>query len=314
MRRDAAARGTVGREPLSGKWARRLLRLYPPAWRARYSDEMADVLAHHRITIWTLFDIALGAADAHLHGDLLPGRLVSMAHRIRSSEVAIFCAFVLFFVGWIGLRFIRDPLSIWLATTAQHPELLDALTALDICGASATLAILVGGLPLLASALTQAITARHWKLLALFAVPVVAAAALVAVGLADIPWSSVSASNPGVVHMLLPLALQVGLLALLLLAIGGSGAAIASAIGRSEVGERLLRFALLPAGIVTAALALGLAAAVATTALIFVEAPQVSMSPPVHAGDLLLMLAAVALAIVALKRGIRASRSGDTAV
>lgn len=318
MRRDVPApdlsASSERRQPLTARWARRLLWLYPRAWRKRYGDEMAVVLARHRITLWTLFDIALGAADAHLHGDLLPGRLESMAHRIRSSEIAIFCAFVIFCTAWLALRTIRDPLAIWLPTTARHPELLYALTILDICGAVATLAILVGGLPLLVSALRQAIAARRWKLLALFAAPIVAAAALVVVTLADIPWSSRSISEPGVAHMLLPVVLQIGLVALLLLAVGGSATAIAAAMGRSELGERLLRFALWPAGIITAALAMGLLAAGALTVLILDEAPQVSMAPPMHSGDLLLMLVAVALAIIALKRGIRASRSGDAAV
>jgi len=58
---------------------------------------------------------------------------------------------------------------------------------------------------------------------------------------------------------------------------------------------------------------MGLLAAGALTVLILDEAPQVSMAPPMHIGDLLLMLAAVALAIVALKRGLQASRSRDTA-
>ena len=82
------------------RWAPQLLRLYPHAWRDRYGDEMASVLAEHRVTYWTALDLILGALDAHLHGDLLPRRLVSMAHRIRSSEITIFCAFVLFCLTW----------------------------------------------------------------------------------------------------------------------------------------------------------------------------------------------------------------------
>lgn len=294
------------------RWTPRLLHLYPRAWRDRYGDEVASVLAEHRVTYWTALDLILGALDAHLHGDLLPRRLVSMTHRMRSSEITIFCAFVLFCLTWIALRFIRDPLPIWEAAVARHPALLTSLTALDIATVIATLAILVGGVPLLLSALMQAFSARRWGLLALFAVPLIAVAALVAVVLADIPWSSLSQS--GDLHMLQPILVQLGLVLLPLVAVGGSAVAIAAAIGHSEVNARLLRFALLPAGVATAALALGLLAAATLNALIFTEAPQVSFWPPMQVADLVVMCAAVILAAFALRRGVQAAHEGQPAL
>jgi hypothetical protein len=300
------------REAHLAMWVRRLLRLYPRAWRDRYADEVAAVLAEHRVTYWTALDLILGALDAHLHGDLLPRRLTSMAHRIRSSEIATFSAFVLFCIAWLLLRFVRDPLPVWEAAVAVHPELLVALTILDLAGVVATLAILVGGLPLLFSALAQSIAARRWKLLALFAVPLLAAGALLVVGFADIPWSSYQQpGTSGTPLPPLPIVLQLGLVILSLGAVGGSAAAIATAIGRSELSLNLLRFALLPARIITVALALGLLGAVVLTAFIFAEAPQVGTWPPLQVGVLLLMLAAVVLAGAALRRGIQAARGGQ---
>lgn len=291
-------------------WVQWLLRLYPHAWRDRYGDEVAAVLAAHRVTYWTLLDIVLGAVDAHLHRDLLPERLISMAYRLRSSEITTFFAFVLFGVAWLPLSLVRDPLPVWQAAAAAHPGLFVALSILGLAGLVATLAILVGGVPLLVSALAQAIVARRWGLLALCAVPLLAAAALVAVKLADIPWASVSAS--GVVRMRQPLALQLGLVMLPLVAIGGSAAALALMIGRSELSLAMLRFALLPASVASAALALGLLGAVALTALSFAERPQpqVGAWPSLQVGGLLLMLAAVVLAGAALRHGIQAARSG----
>lgn len=286
-----------------------LLRLYPRAWRDRYCDEVTSVLAEHHVTYWTALDLVLGAIDAHLHGDLLPRRLTSMAHRIRSSEIAIFCAFVLFAVAWLPLRLVRDPLPIWETAVAKHPALFTALGVLDLASLIAALAVLVGGLPLLVSALKQAVVARRWRLLALFGIPLLAAAALGAVGLADIPWSSVSQS--GEVRMLQPVAVQLALILLLLVAVGGSAAAIATAVGRSEVSDRALRFALLPAGVATTALALGLLAAVALNALIFTEAPAVGFWPPMQVADLLVMLAAVVIAVFALRHGMQAARGGE---
>ncbi|MGO8951171.1 MAG: hypothetical protein ACLQUY_26665 [Ktedonobacterales bacterium] len=293
--------------PLS--WVQRLLCLYPRAWRDRYGDEVVSVLAEHHVTYWTALDIVLGALDAHLNGDLLPRRLTSMAHRIRSSEITIFCAFVLFCLAWLPLGLVHNPLPVWEAAASTHPELLIVLTVLGLAALVATLAILVGGLPLLVSALAQSIIARRWRLLALFAVPLIAATALVAIKLADVPWSSVSQS--GVLLMQQPIALQVGLILLPLVAIGGSAAAVAAAIGRSELSLDMFRFALLPAGVATVALALGLLGALALTALLFAEAPQISAWPPLQAGGLLLMVAAVVVAASALRHGIHAARSGQ---
>jgi hypothetical protein len=277
-----------------------LLRLYPRAWRERYGDEVASVLAEHRVTAWTALDLLLGALDAHLHRHLLPERLISMTHRMRSSEIVVFCAFALFCVAWLPLRLVRDPLPIWRSAVAAHPELLTALTVLDAAGSVA--------------ALGHAVAARRWGVLALFVIPVLAAAALIVCWIVAIPASTERQMNtPDAPFTPLAIALQFGLVILLLLAIGGSVAAVAAAIGRSELSERLLRFALIPAGVATVALALGLVGAVALTALIFAEAPQVSSSPPVHIVILLVIVAAVALALAALRRGIEAARGGVSA-
>jgi hypothetical protein len=293
-------------------WVQRLLQLYPRAWRERYGDEVASVLADHHVTYWTLLDVLLGALDAHFHRELLPRRLLSMAHRIRSSEIVIFCAVVLFCVAWLPLRLVRDPLPVWQAAVAAHPELLTALTVLDLAGLSATLALLVGGLPILVAALVHDVRERRWGRLALFAVPPLAGVALVIYWIVAVPASTAHQSSaPGAPLTPLAIALQLGLVVLLLVAIGGSAAAIAVAIGRSEVSAGVVRFALLPAGVATAALALGLLGAVALTALIFAEAPQVSSGPPLHVADLLVMLAAVVLAALALWHGIEAARSGQ---
>ena len=292
------------------RWVPRLLHLYPHAWRDRYGAEVTAVLAAHRVTYWTVVDVLLGALDAHIHRDLLPRRLTSMAHRIRSSEIVIFCAVVLFCLAWLLLRSVRDPLPIWEAAVAAHPELLTALITLDAAGIGATLALLVGGLPILLAALVDGVGARRWSRVALFAVPPLAVVTVVVYGIVVLPASTVRQSGvPNAPFTVLSLALQIGLVVVLLAAVGGSVAAIAGAIGRSEVRTGVLRFALVPAGVATAALGLGLFAAITLTALIFAEAPQVSAGPLLHGADLLVMLTAVVLAVLALRRGIHAARS-----
>jgi hypothetical protein len=50
---------------------RRLLRLYPRAWRARYGAELASIFEARPPTIGDRFDIVRGAFDAHLHPELV---------------------------------------------------------------------------------------------------------------------------------------------------------------------------------------------------------------------------------------------------
>jgi hypothetical protein len=51
-----------------------LLRLYPRAWRRRYADEFADLLATEHPTPRLVLDLALGALDAHVCPQLAGGR------------------------------------------------------------------------------------------------------------------------------------------------------------------------------------------------------------------------------------------------
>jgi hypothetical protein len=45
----------------------RLVRLYPRAWRQRYGDELAELLAREGLTVRGALDVIVGALDAHLH-------------------------------------------------------------------------------------------------------------------------------------------------------------------------------------------------------------------------------------------------------
>ena len=44
-----------------------LLRLYPGWWRTRYGAEALDILKSHRLTALSMWDLAVGAADAWLN-------------------------------------------------------------------------------------------------------------------------------------------------------------------------------------------------------------------------------------------------------
>lgn len=50
--------------------ARRLLQLYPRAWRERYGDELLDVAGHEALQLQQIIDIAAGAIDAWLSAEV----------------------------------------------------------------------------------------------------------------------------------------------------------------------------------------------------------------------------------------------------
>jgi hypothetical protein len=298
----------VDRSSGTVRWAHALLRLYPRTWRERYAEEVALVLDQHRVTYWTLLDFLLGALDARLHPDLLPGRLTAMTQRMRSSEVAIFCAFVLFVVPWLIVQHVKDPLPDWEHATALHPELLSAFIAVQITGLVALLAVLAGGVPLLLGVLRYAVRARRWQVVGLLLVPFVALAVLVGYTVA-IAVASTQRQAPALDAPLTPFALllQLGLLVLFVLAVAGSTAAVGLAVARSELSARLLRLVLVPATLATVGIAAGLLATSAFIVLCFVEAPDLN-SPSVLVIIGVFMAAGTALAVSALRQGIMAAR------
>lgn len=83
----------------------RLLRLYPPAWRERYEQEMIALLEMHEITLFTLLDLLLGAFDARLDPQYRSARALFPTERadwFRFATSVAFCSFpVLIFFYFI---------------------------------------------------------------------------------------------------------------------------------------------------------------------------------------------------------------------
>ena len=284
-----------------------LLRLYPRAWRERYADEVAAVLAQRPSSPWTLVDLLAGAYDAHLHRDLLPERLVSMGHRIRSGEIAVFCAFVLFCLAWAPIQQLRDPLPVWESTVRAHPEILAALNVVNLFGILASVAILVGGLPIVYAALRSAARSGRRRVPLLFGVPFALLAVLIVyMLLASGLWTQ--RASPGSQYFTpLAAALQLGFFLLILLVIVGSVVAVAWAVTASDLNERVLRFALFPATVATLSLAAALLATAVLAALTISEAPEVG-APWTMGIVLAFALAAAVVSLAGLKRGWSAAR------
>jgi hypothetical protein len=90
-------------------WAKRLLQLYPACWRERYADEMLAILEEHPPTFWTFTDLLLSLCDAHLHGDLVSGKIVGRVKQFYGSVTVIVSAGLLFcLIAFATTNFLTD--------------------------------------------------------------------------------------------------------------------------------------------------------------------------------------------------------------
>lgn len=235
--------------------ALRALRLYPPAWRARYGEELAAVIEMSSATPFVLLDVLRGALDAHLHPELVPEGGSPMPTRLRSSEIAVFAAWIAFVVAGMGFQKSSEDI---MKVDASQASLNIPYLLIEAGAAVALLAVLAGGVPIAFAALRFALANRRRDILALLCVPVISLVALVAYSFVALHAQLVSdgfqvASQVGQDtgrHLF------AGLIAIFLLGAVASTWAVAAAIRRSEVSGSLYRFALVPAAVTVLAMAL----------------------------------------------------------
>jgi hypothetical protein len=96
----------VSGEP-TGRFAKRLIRLYPRAWRDRYEEEFVALLEESPTSVGDVFDVARGATDAWLRPQVVSGmsegRLVVVA-RLRGSMLMVLWAWALLVVAGVGFQ------------------------------------------------------------------------------------------------------------------------------------------------------------------------------------------------------------------
>ena len=88
--------------------SRLLLRLYPPAWRARYGDELVALLelsGGDRRPSWRAqADVVLNGLRERLRSAGLRGDGVPPSERVRAGSLLVLCAWTLFVVGGAGVQ------------------------------------------------------------------------------------------------------------------------------------------------------------------------------------------------------------------
>jgi hypothetical protein len=159
------------------KYSLRLLRLYPQAWRERYASEVMAVLEERPATPGTLLDLFLGMLDARMHTRLFTERTFLLQQRVRDSQVAVFCSFILAALVWLGYNFLYNNIVMLFLIEGRYsliegrysgvPDTSSAQAIINFCGFSALLITAIGALILVIRATIQAFAQKRGGLLAL---------------------------------------------------------------------------------------------------------------------------------------------------
>jgi hypothetical protein len=296
--------------------ARAALSLYPPAWRARYSDEVLALLEESGAGVRAAASLAWHAVPSWA---CPPRHLHDRRERMWASLATVGMAWALLAgLGAVFVQLAQAQGQVQAPTLARHPVITWSYWAFDACLVVSVLAVALGGVPLWLVMLRRARRARRRGDVALLlgaavvpAVYLAAGAAVVVLvrgpGQPVVPWESrsvVDLANGGVGPR--------WFLALVLL---GLAAAIVSAAGPCLALRRLRPhgpvLVLAARAAFLAALTMGLAGAASAVAAV-----GLYLWAPAYAGYhaawplavyLPAVLLAAAVSVVSAARGIRAA-------
>ena len=291
-----------------------LLRLYPPAWRGRYGEEFAALLAETRFSPFVVCDVVFGAVDAHLHPELAPGRVLSMVSRLRTSAVTIFCAYIAFVLAGLALNGAMDDTHLS-RILDSHTELAAPWYFLMGAAVLSLLAVVVGGLPIAWSVWRNSPEQRRLLLVpvACFLAIAIPPAIVVGVVLTDgmVRISSEHAANAPASSTAIIFVTLYGVLFVLAAIV--TTWAVTTAVRRGAVSPDLYRFALLPETVATAAMLAMLLATLAFGYFANQDDPSEFQHLDIHIpttlslstwlGVVLVMAVATGIALLALRRG-----------
>jgi len=119
-----------------------LVRLYPRAWRIRYGDEFADLLAARPPMVRDQFDIVRAAIDARLHPQVIEAparRVTTVGDRVLALAAVAVGAL---FSAWAGIIVSFSPR--WGEGVTVGNDLLALSYGLGLLGAFVAIGVLLG--------------------------------------------------------------------------------------------------------------------------------------------------------------------------
>jgi hypothetical protein len=272
-----------------------LVNLYPISWREHYGKEFNNLLEQCANSPLEVFDVILGALDAHLHlsdNDDMNWRTIDMVNKLRTSILIVFCAFIGFVIAGLAFNGNIDD-SPFVPLMHQIAAFNFAYIAIEIGAVVALLAIAIGGLPIAVTVIQRAFTSER-KDLRLLLVPVISFFLVVAYLGFVLAIGKGLIQLPGVLSVVIPgqpfpagnRNLLLGLMAVFVLGAIASCLVVWKVVSHVEGPENsfkfmgrnaninLYHFAFIPAIISSAAMVLMLAASLTWSAIAWTALPQ----------------------------------------
>jgi len=225
------------------------------------------------------------------------GRKRPMLPTVRRSMVATFWAFVLFLFAYAAFGRTADPVAPFDAVGHVHPEIALTHALVAYSGEIALLALVLGGLPILFTAVKHALPGGPLSVLKLFlikpkqALLLLGAALLISICFVSYilatqyifglpPCTSTNGCVVGQPPLLLALGVAeiIGSITLGVFVVLALSASLSLAVLRSEFGTGMLRFALVPIGLLALTMATATVASAIWTIRLWVDAPQFAAS------------------------------------
>ena len=150
-----------------------LVRLYPEPWRERYEDEMLALVEDDPPGLRGLATILIGAMGAHLRPQRGWRAGAPTATLMRLSIGALFACWILISLAGIGFAKETEGFS---PAESSHPLLAVGRFAIMTGAVLGSIAVALGGLPLLWHGLREAARRRDRVLAGLIASPLIAVA------------------------------------------------------------------------------------------------------------------------------------------
>jgi hypothetical protein len=231
-------------------------------------------------------------------------RLRLMQKTLRTSLISLFLAFILFGLAWLFYSRLDDPLSWWDGIRRFHPGIDATFRVMLWTGLVAFLLILLMGVPILLSVLRNALRTKQQAVLKPLAIVVGMLVLFLVVVLLYQPVFERFDRNGGLLGIFC-------LLELIIIAV-----LLVRVVLRGEASQRVLRFALWPATLLTFAMVIEFVATLIESLLLAFYTPlglSGTFTPDwIIAG--LMLTAATCTAIVALWRGVRSRPQRPAAI
>jgi hypothetical protein len=295
--------------------ARRLVGLYPRAWRERYEEEFVAMLEQRRVSPSDLVDVALGALDSWVRPQVASEGRTLVVSKMRTSLLAVLWAWIGFVVAGVGFQKMSEYEDF--VGAARENQVVGLSFEAAVAGAVALAAVVVGGAPIALSVVRQAFAEGRKDVPLLFRVPLFSAAAFVGY-LLVLMRVVYPALGSLAVHDSVNVALFLSVVGAFVLAAAASAGAVSVAVSRCEIGVRFYRFALFPAALATLAMGVVLVATVFWGLALRAQAPALFsgdegiLATPTAATWLVIVVAmglCGCAALAAVVCGLRARRS-----